>query len=216
MAFYLLGLPAIGVLVAFFAAMSSLRDARESVPNPQDVRATDIRVVVLLTMLATPLLFGFVSFQLYVGIDGSSLPAGLALAAAQSLGIPALLLGIGYAIIFQKGVKAIVLRPDTFIRTLLMATNLEVVVIFALVVNFTMFNSVSLPLPLDFIERARTSSLYMMAGGVAAPTGALVVHRMWDFESMDRWLRAFIYETLAVSYVVVFFTLSLLSLGGII
>jgi F0F1-type ATP synthase membrane subunit c/vacuolar-type H+-ATPase subunit K len=215
MAFYFLGLPAVGALIALYAAMSSLREARERVLDLHAIRISDARVVVLLSVLATPLVFGFVLLVTYIGIEGNPLPADVALAAGQAFGIPALLLGIGYAILFLKGVGAAVLKQDTFVRTLVMAATIEVVIVFALIVSLTMLSAASPP-PFGFVEAARTSSLYMMAGGTAAPMGAAVARRMWDFESSETWLKALIYQIMAVSYGALFLALSLLSLSGAI
>ena len=173
------------------------------------------RLVVLLSIVSTEILFGSALFILLIGRVGA-VPDGRLEWAALAYGIPGMMACFAFAIVFLPGIRHMVRTPSDFGRLVVVNVLPETVALFGFAAAFLILGPRTMPpgsVP-PSVEAARLSSLYMIGGSVAAPLMAWGMTAVWKFESLERWKRATIAGVGIEMIALVAFALSFLALGS--
>lgn len=215
---YLIGFPLAGVALAESAALASWRSAMSAgAPNPPEMaQGLRSRLRIFLVYPATLAVFALVVLELGLGRGSGVVPDELLGSAAIAYGVPALMAGVGYAIIYSDGAAGTVKRPEIFPKVLIFLALVEVAAVFGLIVSIQILGKAGFPgaAELKLIDASRRAALFMAAGGIGAPLGALVARATWDFATPDRWPRSVLWSALsAEGPYVAGLVLSVLALG---
>jgi F0F1-type ATP synthase membrane subunit c/vacuolar-type H+-ATPase subunit K len=211
-AVYAIGLPALGALLAVATGGLSWRSATRGL-DPATRRRMVARLLVYCEIPGLTVLFGVALYFLILGRSAELPPAQLEWA-ALTVGIPGMLAGFGYAIVFRRGVAHSVAVPLDFGRVVVLAALSETVAMFgfamgSLILGQAAAGSVSVA---DVVEASRVASLYMIAGSLFAPVEAYAMVTYWKFESQRRWSRSIVVGAVLEIPVLVTFALAFLSL----
>ncbi len=208
---YLVAFPLTGTALAILSFFASSRPAAGS-PAPPEVRA---RLRILLVHIITLVVFAFLLMALLSGPRAGELPNPVQEAAAMAYGVPALLAGVGFALLYLQAVPAIVERPELFGKVLNFAVLPENAAVFGLIVAFLLTG-----LPLQegasstAVEAARRAAIYISIGGLGAPLAAIAARRGWDFKTPERWFKALVITAAASQPLLIgFLVLAVLSVG---
>jgi F0F1-type ATP synthase membrane subunit c/vacuolar-type H+-ATPase subunit K len=185
----LMGFPSVGALAAWVAALRSWRTARSQIPPGSHIREARGRLIPLMLIPSTLIVFGLVVSLLLLG---ETIPDSLAQPAALAYGVPGLLAGLGFAIIYRRGISAAVASRQMFGRVLPLAVMPETSAVFGLVVSFFLIGGgVNLASGMPFgLSAAWLASALAMLGGLGAPMGAWFAVRAWDFKTLESWPKA--------------------------
>lgn len=190
LALYAIGLPALGALAAVVAGWVSWGQATESMA-PAARRLLRGRLLVLLSIGWTEILFGLSLFILLLGRVGAVPDARLEWA-ALAYGVPGMMACFSFAIIYLPGIRHIVRAPADFGRLVVINVLPETAALFGFAAGFLILgprtsDPGSVPLS---VEAARNSALYMISGSFVAPLMAWAMVSVWKFESLDLWKKA--------------------------
>lgn len=208
----LMGLPAAGAGLAWAAVLRAWREVDlRTLPgsNGREARGRAIPFVVLPTIL---IVFGLVVTLLLLG---RAVPDSLALPAALAYAVPALLSGVGMAIIGRRGLLAAAASKQGFGRVLPLAVMPQTAAVFGLVVSFFVIglSAGSSGSPSLRAEMSWLAALLTMAGGVGAPLGAQLAASAWDFETIVTWPKALSRSARGGYLTIVSFTIAMAVLG---
>lgn len=204
-------LPVAGALAAWLAIWRQLHVAKRQ-HSAEALRALRGKVVVLGVLPSTLLLFAFaVAFLYLLGprpVGGAFLTYG-----GMAYGIPALLTGLGQAIVYHRGLPSMVRNERIFGRLVVGSVFPEVVVEFGFAVSFLILGLSRGPSPEDLVNAGR-AALLVSVGALAAPASAIAFVRTWDWESLPGFRRAVAFSAAVLVVPAVFFALALLALRG--
>lgn len=209
----LIGFPAVGALPAWVVAFRSWRTAHGQFLPGSDVRETRGRLVPLLLLPATLVVFGLVVSTLLLG---ETIPDSVAEPAALAYGIPSLLTGMGMAIIYRRGIPAAVASREMFGRVMPLALVPETAAMFGLVVSFLLIGGGSNPAGVSpfGVDATWLASALVMVGGVGAPVGAWLASSTWNFQTKETWPKALTRSSRGCYITVGAFAIAMALLGG--
>src|SRR5437870_3099352 len=208
-----MGLPTVGALVAWFAALRSLRTAPTRVSLGLGPREARRRMGLLVILPTTLIVFGLVGSFLALG---GAVPDAAAYPAALAYGVPGFLAGLGMAIIYRPGTRVAVATKPEFARVLLLAVMPETSALFGLVVFFFLIGrgSNGTGVILFGTQSAWLVSALAMVGGIGGPLGARLAASAWDFATRETWPRALVKSAQGGYVTVACFALALVLFGG--
>ncbi len=209
----LMGLPTVGALAAWFAAVRSLRTAPARVDPGSSLREARGRTSLLFVLPTTLIVFGLVGSFLELG---RAVPDAVAHPAALAYGVPGFLAGLGMAIVYRRGTSVAVAAKPDFARVLLLAVMPETSALFGLVVFFLLIGRGSnwtgfVPFGTEAVWLV---SALAMVGGIGGPLGARLAASAWDFATRETWPRALTRSARGGYVTVVSFALVLVLLQG--
>jgi len=181
-----MGLPTSGAFAAWAVGLRSWRRARDRIPPGLEVREARGRMIPLVVLPTTLIVYGLVVSLLVLG---ETVPDVVAQPAALAYGVPGLLSGLGMAIVYRRGIPAAVASKQGFGRVLPLVVIPEASAVFGLVVSFFLIGRGSDPagVPRFGVETVWPASAMSMFGGVGGPVGARLAASAWDFETAEAW-----------------------------
>lgn len=185
----LLAFPTVGALAAWVVALRGWRESRGQVPSGSEGREARVRVIPLMVLPTTLIVFGLVLFFLVLG---ETLPDAVALPAALAYGVPGLLTGLGMALVYRRGIVAAAVSKRGFGRVLPLATMPETAAVFGLVASLLLIGGATNPASVEACgaDAAWLASALVMVGGIGGPVGAWLAVSSWDFKTKETWARA--------------------------
>jgi F0F1-type ATP synthase membrane subunit c/vacuolar-type H+-ATPase subunit K len=206
-----LGLPAAGSLTAWVAAVRGWRTARGQIPQGSDFREVRGRIILLVVLSSTLIVFGLVVSLLLLGemvSEGAALPAALA------YGVPGLLAGLGMSIMYWRGTSTAVASKQAFARVLTLALLPENPAVLGLVVSILLIRSVSnAGVTPHGAYSAWLASALAMIGSIGGLLGAAFAVSSWDFTTQATWPKALVRSARGGYATVVCFALAMAVLG---
>ena len=209
----LMGFPTVGALLAWFAALRSLRTAPTRLSLGSSLREARRRMSLFVVLPTTLIVFGLVGSFLDLG---GAVPDAVAYPAASAYGVPGFLTGLGMAIIYRRGIRVAVAAKPDFARVLTLAVMPETSAVFGLVVFSFLIGEGSngTDLLLFGTELAWLVSALAMVGGIGGPLGAWLAASAWDFATRETFPRALVKSAQGGYVTVACFALALVLLGG--
>jgi F0F1-type ATP synthase membrane subunit c/vacuolar-type H+-ATPase subunit K len=184
---YAIGFPLIGVILAIAASLVSWRSARKDVGLAN--RPPSARLAVFVELALVPLLFGAALSFLIEGRADERPPEQLEWA-ARAYGIPGMMTGFAFALIFFRGTGHTVRVPTDFGRTIVVATLPQTAALFAFSIGFLILGQDPSEGSADVIVDASRSAAWLMIGAsLVAPVQGYAMMTFWRFEKR-RWMLA--------------------------
>ena len=207
-----IGFPAIGALAAWFAALRSWRSLTLGVSGGSALPEMRRRLVPLLVMPSTLIVYGLVVSLIVLGED---VPDTVALPSAFSYGVPGLLAGLGTAVIYRLGVRSAVASTQDFGRVLVLAVMPQVSALFGLIVAFLLVGGGSSRVGdmLFGTDAPWLVSALAMVGGFGGPAGAWLAASAWDFATTRTWPRALVRSARGGLFAIACFALAIIFLS---
>lgn len=187
----LLGLPAVGALLAWFAALRSWHVARSRISSDLEARGARGRLMIFVVLPATQILFGLVIFFLVLG---ENIPDATSVPAALASGGPGLFAGLGMSLIFRRGIGLAVMSKRGFARVLTLAVIPSMSAMFGVVVSFFLIGGGSMTVgAASFgLEVTWTAAALAVVGAIGGLLSAWLASSSWDFRTMELWPKALI------------------------
>ncbi len=207
-----LGLSSLGAAAAWVVAFRAWWAVRPQIPSGPEGREARGRLITMMILPTTLVLFGLVILLLMLGervSDAQALPAGL------SSGVPGLLSGVGMAMTYRRAISAAATSKQMFGRALPLVTTADTAAIFGTLVSVLLVGGGSHPTATSIagLDSAWMATVFSMAGGVSAPLGAWFAVSSWDFKTEKLWPRALTRSGNSGYVSVAFFALSMVVLG---
>ncbi len=208
---YAIGLPLLGTTAAGSAAALSWKSATEGM-DAAARRPFRGRLLVFLELPATVVLFGAV-LTFLIASRSDDVPAAQLEWAALTMGVPGMLTGVAYAIIYHPGVAHSIRAPTDFGRVVVLATLPQTAALFGFAMGLLILGQASDPASLAaVVEASRVAALYLIAGSFVVPFEAYAMVAYWRFESQKRWSRTIVVGSGLEVILLVAFALAFLSL----
>jgi len=207
-----IGSPAIGALIAWFAALRSWRSLTLGVSAGSAFRESRRLLVPLLVLPSTLIVYGLV---VSLSVLGEDVPDTVALPSAFSYGVPGLLAGLGTAVIYRQGVRAAVASTQDFARVLVLAVMPQVSAVFGLIVAFLLIGGGSGRIGdrLFGTDAQWLVSALAMVGGFGGPAGAWLAASAWDFATTKTWPRALVRSARGGLFAIACFAIAMIFLS---